>query len=261
MAKKHFFDQSLFSRIKDSYIGLDKAPNVYSLREQYRMHPDIVNFPNQYFYKNTLKTHVSAIDTNVKLNAYNVFSLDFTQTKGLNLFNYHNIDEANFVIDVLKVLRKYMDPNKYTYGLITPYAGQKEQIETRLRQESFPLKLYPVNTIDSYQGQEKDIIIASCARTYGTGFLSDPSRLNVALTRAKKCLILCANFSSLKVIIHEMNQYWNELVDHFDGCLSLQGVPVWSQLIDNAKKRNCFYERALAEPNEEFIERRLLKRS
>lgn len=75
----------------------------------------------------------------------------------------------------------------------------------------------PVNTIDSYQGQEKDIIIISNTRTVGAGFMADPKRLNVAITRAKKCLIVCGNFVSLK------------------------NVPVWSSLLDDAEERRCLH--------------------
>lgn len=64
-----------------------------------------------------------------------------------------------------------------------------------------------VNTIDSYQGLEKDVIVISNARTSGIGFLSNPQRLNVALTRAKKCLILCGNFRNLEVFISTYVQY------------------------------------------------------
>ena len=56
-----------------------------------------------------------------------------------------------------------------------------------------------VNTIDSFQGQERDIIVMSCVRTGGIGFLSDTQRLNVALTRARRSLLLCGNFTSLQV--------------------------------------------------------------
>ena len=56
-----------------------------------------------------------------------------------------------------------------------------------------------VNTIDSCQGKERDIVIISIARTRGIGFLAIRQRLNVALTRAKKMLILCGNFNSLQV--------------------------------------------------------------
>lgn len=72
-------------------------------------------------------------------------------------------------------------------------------IITLCRKYSLPSSI-TVNTIDSYQGQERDIIIISNARTTGTGFLVEPKRLNVAMTRARKCLVICGNFDSLKVI-------------------------------------------------------------
>lgn len=75
-----------------------------------------------------------------------------------------------------------------------------------------------VNTIDSYQGKEKDIIIMSNARTEGIGFLNEISRLNVALTRAKECLILCGNFRHL------------------------ENVNVWKSLLADAKERGVYFE-------------------
>lgn len=59
-----------------------------------------------------------------------------------------------------------------------------------------------MNTIDAFQGQEKDIIIISVGRSKGIGFLADPQRLNVALTRARRCMIMCGNFRELPVRIH-----------------------------------------------------------
>lgn len=58
---------------------------------------------------------------------------------------------------------------------------------------------FEVNTVDGFQGQERDIIIMSCVRSHGIGFLSDKQRLCVALTRAKYCLILCGNFNTFMV--------------------------------------------------------------
>lgn len=58
-----------------------------------------------------------------------------------------------------------------------------------------------VYTIDSAQGLENDIVIMSVVKTRGVGFLANPQRLNVALTRAKKALYICGNFSSLRVSI------------------------------------------------------------
>lgn len=53
-------------------------------------------------------------------------------------------------------------------------------------------------------GQEKDIIVLCTTRTTGIGFLANPQRLNVALTRAKKCLVICGNFTSISVNTYNM---------------------------------------------------------
>jgi senataxin len=74
-----------------------------------------------------------------------------------------------------------------------------------------------VNTVDSFQGQERDIIIISTAKTDGVGFLDDPHRLNVALTRAKHCLVICGNF-------HELSK-----------------VRVWNKLLADATARRVFF--------------------
>jgi len=59
--------------------------------------------------------------------------------------------------------------------------------------------IFEVNTVDGFQGQERDVIIMSCVRSSGIGFLSDKQRLCVALTRAKHSLILCGNFNTFMV--------------------------------------------------------------
>lgn len=66
---------------------------------------------------------------------------------------------------------------------------------------------FEVNTVDSFQGQERDIIIMSCVRSHGIGFLSDKQRLCVALTRAKYSLILCGNFNTFLVNIMDNSKF------------------------------------------------------
>lgn len=132
-AKDNGLDRSLFERIQDAYIGVETKPNVYSLREQFRMHPDICSFSNKYFYYDELKTNQSAIDDNFPLNPYTVFSLDFAQSNKHGTTNVYNVDEADFVINVLKTSMKYASPERYSYGIITPYAGQRDEIGKRLR--------------------------------------------------------------------------------------------------------------------------------
>lgn len=50
-----------------------------------------------------------------------------------------------------------------------------------------------VNTVDSFQGQERDVVVVSLARSHGVGFLTDAGRMNVMLTRAKHALLVCLN--------------------------------------------------------------------
>lgn len=101
-----------------------------------------------------------------------------------------------------------------------------------------------VNTIDSFQGQERDIIIISNARTNGIGFLSYPQRLNVAMTRAKKCLIICGNYISVKVKETTFIYIWLAEV----GCnfcfvvvCLFQHSKVWKSLLTDADERKCLH--------------------
>ena len=70
-----------------------------------------------------------------------------------------------------------------------------------------------VNTIDSFQGQERDVIIMSCLRSGGIGFMSDP-RLRVALTRAKHSLIICVNFKDFEVYTLYIYRYTPAICAH-----------------------------------------------
>jgi len=102
-------------------------------------------------------------------------------------------------------------------GIITPYEGQRSYIVTHmLKNGSVNQNLYKeieVASVDSFQGREKDYIILSCVRSNdhnGIGFLNDPRRLNVALTRARYGIILVGNANSLS-----KHQLWNNLLYHF----------------------------------------------
>jgi hypothetical protein len=102
-------------------------------------------------------------------------------------------------------------------GVITPYEGQRAHIVLHM-QRNGPLRseLYhdiEVASVDSFQGREKDYIIVSCVRSneqQGIGFLRDPRRLNVALTRARYGIIIIGNAKLLS-----RNPLWNALLSHF----------------------------------------------
>jgi senataxin len=97
-------------------------------------------------------------------------------------------------------------------AVVSPY---KEQVQ-HIRDSNHNLvqsNSLEVNTVDAFQGQEKDIIIFSCVRTNnsGIGFLQDIRRLNVAITRAKYALYIVGNAETLKV-----DKTWSNLLHHFN---------------------------------------------
>jgi senataxin len=105
---------------------------------------------------------------------------------------------------------------KSRIGIISPYKSQvrtlKDQLFPKLRQLGFPLDTIEINTVDAYQGREKDIIIISCVRgsqERALGFLNDYRRMNVALTRAKFFLWVIGNSRTLK-----RNQNWGGFIDY-----------------------------------------------
>ena len=99
---------------------------------------------------------------------------------------------------VTKFLKAGIKPDQI--GVVTPYEGQRSfLVQYMAFQGSLHAKLYQeveVASVDAFQGREKDIIIISCVRSnehQGIGFLADPRRLNVALTRAKYAVIVVGN--------------------------------------------------------------------
>lgn len=97
---------------------------------------------------------------------------------------------------------------------------QRTVISSLLHASSYASQSVEVNTIDSFQGQERDIIVMSCVRTGGIGFLSDMERLNVALTRARCSLLLCGNFTSL-----QNDNMWHALLENANQRNVLKHVP------------------------------------
>ncbi|XP_026193702.1 RNA helicase aquarius [Cyclospora cayetanensis] len=114
--------------------------------------------------------------------------------------SYLNRGEASVVERlVLALLRSGVTPEQI--GVITPYLGQRNFLRTLLQRNPMPAEV-EISSVDAFQGREKDIIIFSCVRSNtqsSIGFLSDPRRLNVALTRARFCVFICGNASLLSI--------------------------------------------------------------
>lgn len=211
VARDRGLGTSLFARLQNT------VPHAVQLLDtQYRMHPEILRWPNKYFYNRRLKTPDAILTCREsRILPYCVLSLPFTQDPRGEV----NQDEAKFVLQLAEVVleKKAVSLQDFKVGIVTPYHNQRRLIQTMLQDR--PCRdMLEVNTIDSYQGQERDVIILSCVRTNGVGFLSDRQRINVALTRAKYALFICGNF------------------------LSLDRDSMWNNLLSDARQRNVYID-------------------
>jgi len=189
------------------------------LNTQYRMHEHIMNFSNKKFYQNNLIADTSVKDTVLSFDE-NEFLLntavDFIDTAGCG---YHEIinpeslsianpEEGQLLIKHLKlVLEQYSQSNKpdrkITIGIISPYKEQVQYLSTQIAaDEAFDnfRSQIAIKTIDGFQGQERDVIYISLVRSNELkeiGFLNDIRRMNVALTRAKKKLVVIGDSATL----------------------------------------------------------------
>eukprot|EP01126_Amoeba_proteus_P000013 TRINITY_DN10003_c0_g1_i10.p1 TRINITY_DN10003_c0_g1~~TRINITY_DN10003_c0_g1_i10.p1 ORF type:complete len:398 (+),score=82.45 TRINITY_DN10003_c0_g1_i10:169-1362(+) len=130
--------------------------------------------------------------------------------------SYLNRAEANMCEQIVTYMLK-SGANPPQIGVITPYEGQRFYVVNLMRRNgAMRAELYDeieVASVDSFQGREKDFIILSCVRSndhQGIGFLNDPRRLNVALTRARYGLVVLGNPKVLS-----KQPLWNNLLYHF----------------------------------------------
>lgn len=208
--------QSLFERL----VVLGIRP--FRLEVQYRMHPELSRFPSNFFYEGSLQNGVSSEERRLVKVDFPWPIVDkpmfFYVTQGQEEIagsgtSYLNRTEAANVEKITtKFLRSGVKPEQI--GVITPYEGQRAYLVQHMQyQGSLHSKLYQeieVASVDAFQGREKDIIIMSCVRSndhQGIGFLNDPRRLNVALTRAKYGIIIVGNPKVLS-----KQPLWNHLL-------------------------------------------------
>jgi len=221
------YSRSLFERFQ-----LAGCPTLL-LTVQYRMHPQIRDFPSRYFYQGRL-TDSESVSTapdeiyykDSVLKPYLFFDISHgRESHRGGSVSYENIDEARFCVGVYLHLQrtlKSLGGGKVSVGVITPYKLQlkclKIEFGNALSQDELQ-EIY-INTVDAFQGQERDVIIMSCVRAsnHGVGFVADIRRMNVALTRAKRALWVMGNASAL------------------------MKCEDWAALITDAKARNCFME-------------------
>ena len=224
-AAKAGLNQSLFERL----VVLGCAP--IRLQVQYRMHPCLSEFPSNMFYEGSLQNGITMQERLLKHLDFPWPVADSPMMFWSNLGNeeisasgtsYLNRTEAS---NVEKIVTRFFKAGvkPESIGIVTPYEGQRSYIVQSMQQTgSFRKEAYKeieVASVDAFQGREKDFIVLSCVRSndhQGIGFLSDPRRLNVALTRAKYGLVILGNPKVLA-----KHPLWHYLLLHFKerGCL------------------------------------------
>lgn len=207
-AAKQGLAQTLFEK------GISRHPDMSSmLQVQYRMHQHIMEFSSAYFYRNELIAHESVAQhllaaDNAPVEFIDTAGCGFTEGQDPETLSRYNEEEAHLLIRQVEKLVEEIGleqwlGQEFSLGIITPYRAQVERL-TKLAEASPVLtslkKLLTINTVDAFQGQERDVIAISFVRSNNegeVGFLGDIRRTNVAVTRARKKLIMVGDTATL----------------------------------------------------------------
>ena len=233
-------DNSLFERLILTERAAGRTDFIGTLHKQGRMHPDIADFANRKFYareqlecvplahqlEQTLNYNKASEDeTDDVLKAHRMIFIPSKPCRQLNISEKVNTEEARIITDLLRrlyrQLGKNFDPQK-SVGVIVPYRNQIAMIRKEIEKLGIPeLEEISIDTVERYQGSQRDIILYSFTiqSRYQLDFLTANTfyedgqpidrKLNVAITRARKQLILTGNEQTLR-----HNQLFAELIDY-----------------------------------------------
>ncbi|KAL0731257.1 hypothetical protein Bca4012_027351 [Brassica carinata] len=220
--------RSLFERLV--LLGHEKQ----LLNMQYRMHPSISVFPNREFYGMRIldapsvrvRSYVKRFLPGKMYGPYSFINIPYGREQFGQGYSLKNILEVSVVDEIVSKLYSVSRKSgrSISVGVISPYKAQVFAIQEKIGQQYDNSEQFTVSvrSVDGFQGGEEDIIIVSTVRSNGKGaigFLSNQQRTNVALTRARYCLWILGNESTLT-----------------------NNRSVWSQLVDNARARDCFHD-------------------
>lgn len=210
-ALKAGLGKTLMERIVDS------KPEVVTLLDtQYRMNEEIMRFSSSWFYDGKVKAapitaHRGILDYDTPIEWVDDVAND-DETVGETFvgetFGRINKVEARQVMELLqayfeKIGKQRIIDESIDVGIISPYRAQVQYLRHLIKKEAFfkPFRhLLSVNTVDGFQGQERDVIIVSLVRSNNDGqigFLRDLRRMNVAMTRARSKLIIIGDHETL----------------------------------------------------------------
>ncbi len=190
---------------------------VNLLDTQYRMHEKIMDFSNQQFYGGKLKADYSVKDHLIgedkPVQFIDTAGCGFEEKKSRESRSLYNQGELDLVVKLIEQ-HVTIHQDNYSVGVISPYREQTERLTTSINKAYNYLPFVKIDTIDAFQGQERDLIIISLVRSNENaeiGFLKDYRRLNVALTRARKKLIVIGDSATLG-----SDKFYGKFMDYID---------------------------------------------
>ncbi|XP_039566687.1 protein ZGRF1 isoform X4 [Passer montanus] len=203
-------EQTLFDRL----CLMGHSPIL--LRTQYRCHPALSAIANELFYHGHLIDGISEGDRAPLLEW--LPTLCFYSVHGVEQIerdnSFYNMAEAHFTVKLIQSLIA-SGIEGADIGVITLYKSQMYKIQNLLsgvHSEAFEVKPVQVSTVDAFQGAEREIIVLSCVRTRHFGFIDSEKRMNVALTRAKRHLLIVGSLPCLS-----RNRLWGRVIHHCRG--------------------------------------------
>ncbi|TFY66727.1 hypothetical protein EVG20_g4365 [Dentipellis fragilis] len=216
-ATRFDYNQSLFVRLQKQ-----RPDAVHLLSIQYRMHPDISQLPSRVFYHGRLQDGPNMAEktkqpwhVSNRFGPYRFFNV-YGGKETQKLHSISNLTEVQVAVTLFSRLRKEFSSVDFDYriGIVSMYRAQLDELR-RTFERTFGFEVADkvvFNTVDGFQGQEKDIIILSCVRAgpglTKVGFLSDVRRMNVALTRARSSLFILGHAATLE----RSDENWKEIV-------------------------------------------------
>lgn len=207
-AQRRGLDRTLMEYVADS-----KPTAVTLLRTQYRMCREIMHFPSMWFYGGRLEAAPGVesrgiLNFDIPIEWVDTADMDFKEEFVGESFGRINKSEAQLLMQwledyVSKITKERILDEKIDFGVISPYKAQVQYLRHCLK-ASNALRgvkhLISINTVDGFQGQERDVILVSLVRANDEGqigFLGDLRRMNVAITRARMKLVILGDSSTL----------------------------------------------------------------
>lgn len=217
--EQSYLERTLFDRLYSNSF------RVTMLRTQYRCHPAIASICSDLFYEGKVIHGVTADDRTLHSKFKNLHPIVAMHCQGQEqrrFDSYINETEANYIKELVNFFRNSINDESgndrvdpiptYSIGVICLYKAQSYVIANLINNNQAGANKIVnenliISTVDAFQGSEMDIIIIASTRTFLTDFIENSNRINVAISRARRCVIVVGSMNTL-----ERSSLWNTVI-------------------------------------------------